>query len=394
MDFAFVVHPLSEQSSNLLNWRNQGIVQSIWSSDLNSFTRSVHRGLQQKDEEANSRRACRFVDQFHDLHSPAGGLANGQLVEIPMGPIAILENPSEAVDWISEAVEMAADWGAKVVGLGSITGVVGGRGVYVAEKSNAAITTGNSLTVYAAIVQLRRACEEAHLNLADQTLAVVGIPGSIGAAAARLLAPEVKRLILVGRRSTSRAKKLAEELDAELMFDIPEALTQAKVILSATSTGACIDPRQLASGSIVVDVAVPADIIQTPVLRKDVLLLSGGLARVPESMCRNSQYLLFHHGIVPSCLGETMILALEDRMENFSLGRDLCEKNVLEIGSLAEKHGFLLEELHSFGVKLRGSDLTEFRKSIVRSKSHWFVSNSKEQQHTGNGRPRTPTVSG
>lgn len=391
MDFAFVVHPLSEQSSNLLNWRNQGIVQSLWSSDLNLFTRSVQQGLRQETEDNISTDSCRFVDQFHDLRSKAGGFARGQLVEIPMGPIEILENPTEAVDLISNAVEEAADWGAKVVGLGSITGVVGGRGVYVAEKSNAAITTGNSLTVYAAIVQLRRACEEAHMRLEDQTVAIVGIPGSIGAAAAKLLMPLVNRLILVGRRSTARARKLAKELDAELMFDIPKALSQAKVVLSATSTGACVDQRQLASGSIVIDVAVPADIVQSSVPRKDVLLLSGGLARVPESMCRNSQYLLFHHGMVPSCLGETMVLALEERMENFSLGRDLSEPKILEIGSLAERHGFSFQELHSFGVKLSGSDLTEFRKAIVRSKSHWRVNThadiaaTVEEGHSYNG---------
>lgn len=397
MDFAFVVHPLSEQSSDLLNWRNQGIVQSLWSSDVNLFTKSVHEGMRQEPQRESSS-SCRFIDFFQNLHSPAGGFARGQLVEIPIGPIHILENPTEAVELITEAVEEAADWGAKVVGLGSITGVVGGRGVYVSERSNAAITTGNSMTVYAALVQLRRACEEAHMRLEDQTLAVVGIPGSIGAAAARLLAPHVKRLILVGRRSTARSRKLAKELDAELMLDIPAALSQAKVILTATSTGACIDQHQLASGSIVVDVAVPADIMQNGVQRKDVLLLSGGLARVPEIMRNNSQYLIFHQGMVPSCLGETMVLALEERMENFSLGRDLCEDRILEIGQLAEKHGFSFHELHSFGVTLRGSDLTEFRKSIVRSESHWRVSlpeeaasNSAEPhlgngQHTSNGR--------
>ena len=390
MDFAFVVHPLSSESSDLLNWRNQGIIQSLWSNDVNQFTKSVHHGMRQQVNGGSSAGSCRFIDFFNRLHSPAGGFALGQLVEIPMGPIEILDSPSEAVNLITEAVEEAADWGAKIVGLGSITGVVGGRGEYVAERTNAAITTGNSLTVYAAIVQLRRACKEAHLRLEDQTIAVVGIPGSIGAAAARLLAPEVKRMILVGRRSTARARNLAKELDAEFMTDIPAALQKAKVIFTATSTGACIDPRQLTSGSIVIDVAVPADILQTGGDRKDVLLLSGGLARVPESMRDCSQYLIFHQGMVPSCLGETMVLALEERMENFSLGRDLSEGKILEIGKLAEKHGFSFDELHSFGVTLRGSDLTEFRKSIVRGKSHWRImpsetADSEEEQQSANG---------
>ena len=376
MDFAFVVHPLSEQSNDLLNWRNPGIVKSLWSSDFFLFSDSLHEGMKQEALEEDDNcclGGCRFIDHFSHLRSPAGGFADGKLVEIPMGPIEILENPTKAVDLITQAVESAADWGAKVVGLGSITGVVGGRGAYVAERTNAAITTGNSLTVYAAIVQLKRACREAHLRLEDQTVAVVGIPGSIGAAAAKILAPQVKRLILVGRRSTARSRSLAKELGAELCLDIPTALKEAKVVLSATSTGACIDQHQLTSGSIVVDVAVPADIMQNHPQRNDVLLISGGLARLPESMAKRSQYLVFHQGLVPSCLGETMVLALEDRMDNFSIGRDLSEEKILEIGGLAEKHGFTFEELHSFGVVLDGSRLMEFRKSIARGRSYWHV---------------------
>jgi len=122
MDFAFVVHPLSEQSSDLLNWRNQGIVQSLWSNDVNLFTKSVHQGMRQEPARTSEDSSCRFIDYFNNCHSPAGGFTRGQLVEIPMGPMEILDNPTEAVELISEAVEEAADWGAKIVGLGSITG--------------------------------------------------------------------------------------------------------------------------------------------------------------------------------------------------------------------------------------------------------------------------------
>ena len=302
-----------------------------------------------------------------------------------MGPLEILEKPSEAVDLIIDAIEDAADWGAKIVGLGSITGVVGGRGVYAAETSSIAVTTGNSLTVYAGIVQLRRACDEAHLDLADQTVAVVGIPGSIGTAAARKLAPQVKRLILVGHRPSARSCRLSEELGAELVLDIPTALQKAKIILTATSMGDCIDQHQLQPGSIVIDVAVPADILQTSAERRDVLLISGGLARVPQSMARQSQYLLFHNGVIPSCLGETITLALEDRMENLSLGRDLSVDKIKEIGLLAEKHGFDFTGLYSFGVPLGASAITEFRKSIARSRSYWQAGEVENQQQFRSG---------
>jgi predicted amino acid dehydrogenase len=39
-------------------------------------------------------------------------------------------------------------------------------------------------------------------------------------------------------------------------------------------------------------------------------------------------------------MAETMILALEKRYENFSLGRDLTVKQIETIEQLAAKHGF------------------------------------------------------
>ena len=71
----------------------------------------------------------------------------------------ILEDQDAALHHIEHAVQMATEWGAEVVGLGAMTAVVGGRGTHVAEQSSIAVTTGNSLTVYAAIqgaVQCRR----------------------------------------------------------------------------------------------------------------------------------------------------------------------------------------------------------------------------------------------
>jgi fatty aldehyde-generating acyl-ACP reductase len=52
----------------------------------------------------------------------------------------------------------------------------------------------------------------------------------------------------------------------------------------------------------------------------------------------------FNFGMPPTmafaCMAETMLLALEGRYENFTLGRDIPVEKVKEIERLAEKHGF------------------------------------------------------
>ena len=83
-------------------------------------------------------------------------------------------------------------------------------------------------------------------------------------------------------------------------------------------------------------------------------------------MPRDSMFLGFYQGVVPCCLGETMVLALEERAECFSLGRDLNLDRIEEIGVLARKHGFDFSQLFSFGQKLESSALARFRKAAVR----------------------------
>ncbi|MES1213654.1 MAG: aminotransferase class III-fold pyridoxal phosphate-dependent enzyme, partial [Singulisphaera sp.] len=297
-----------------------------------------------------------------------GATAEGRLYEIPLEPEAILADPVAAMTYMEQATQMAAEWGAKVVGLGSITGVIGGQGTYLAERAPIAVTTGNSLTVFATLQNLYHICDEAHVDLSREAVAVIGIPGSIASAVAKLLAPQCRELILVGRRKSSRADQLAAELGGEMVLDIPTALARARVIVSATSTGSCIEQKWLQPGSIVVDVGVPTDVCGANPERPDCLIISGGLARVPETMPLDSMFLGFHHGIVPCCLGETMVLGLENRPDNFSLGRNLDVDNVLEIGAIAKQHGFDFSRLYSFGLELPATALVQYNKALSRSR--------------------------
>jgi len=378
MNFAFLVHPLSEETRQVLNFDSTGSLKNAVGSDLLQFCVELHRSVlrSRSGDAAGKPTSVRVIDELPGLVSLQGAKAEGRLYEIPMDAYEILDNPTLAMDYMQEAVEQAVDWGAKIVGLGSMTGIVGGQGTYLAEHAPVPVTTGNSLTVYAALENLAHACEEAEVDLSEETVAVVGIPGSIATVAARLLASRCKSLLLVGRQRSARAAKLAEQLDAELLLDIPKALRRAGVIFSATSSGSCIEQKWLRSGSIVVDVAVPTDVQGSEPERDDVLIISGGLSKIPRTMSFKSSYLWFHQGMIPSCLAETTVLALENRTECYSLGRDLKPERVEEIGKLALAHGFDFSRLLTFGTAMEGSMLVKYRKEKTRLLSSM-----------GNGRP-------
>ena len=81
--------------------------------------------------------------------------------------------------------------------------------------------------------------------------------------------------------------------------------------------------------------------------RDDVLVIEGGVVEVPGDVEFN-----FNFGFPPktayACMAETMILALENRFENYSLGREMTVRQIDEISALAAKHGFKLAGFRSF----------------------------------------------
>lgn len=370
MKFAFLIHPIDAHTSALWRVASCGSLRG-WGADLLGVCRQLHTAVAHASSQPAQSPADgpRVADELGTLVSPLGTSVEGRLYEISMMPAEMLDDPERALDQMQRAVDMAREWGAEIIGLGSLTGIIGGRGTYLAEQNSLAITTGNSLTVYAALQTLDRVADELDLDLKSETVAIVGVPGSIATAAAALVARKCGKLLLVGRRSCSLSERIADDLDAEFTLDLKDALARTRLILSATSSGQCIDENLLAPGSIVIDIGVPSDVCRARTPRTDVLILTGGFVRVPATMPLDSTFLWFQHGIIPSCLGETMVLALTRRAECFSLGRNLSLEAIQEIGNLATEHGFDFSQLCSCGRPLDQSQLVRFQKLCTRNRS-------------------------
>jgi putrescine aminotransferase len=367
MDFSFLVHPLGNETDRVLAYLREVDLPKSFGWDMASFIHDMHVAMVRAgDQSSAATDQVHVIDELPGLLATSGARTNGRLYEIPMDSMAILEDPDRALMHILAAIEQAAEWGAGIVGLGSMTGIVGSQGSYVAERAPIAVTTGNSLTVYAAVENLIHACREVEMDLAEQDVLVVGVPGSIAAAAARILRPKCRSLSLAARRVSKPATSLAAELDAALVTDLREALPRSRVVLTATSSGGCIEQGWLAPGTILSDVAVPTDVIGSRSTRPDCLFLSGGLGRVPDSMPLSSRYLWFHRGSMAACLAETIVLALDDTPECFSLGRSLAPERIAQIGQRALRHGFSFSHFYSFGLPLEDSALIAFRKTLAR----------------------------
>ncbi len=279
MRFAFLIHPLSQQTTDLMALDRDGRLRQTWGRvDLLEFCAEAHAAFRPCHQPSPDGRtvAPRIADTFDGLVSAAGARAQGRLYEIPMDGRGILGDPGRALELMEQAVEDAIGWGARIVGLGSMTGIVGNHGAFLAERQPIAVTTGNSLTVYATVRNLEHYCEDLGIDLADEEIAVVGIPGSIATAVATLLAPRCRRLVLAARQSSSRAIHVATRLGARLEVDLPKAVAESTIVVTATSSGDCIDPGWLRPGCLVLDVGVPSDIRRA----------ASGPRRRPDSLCR------------------------------------------------------------------------------------------------------------
>jgi len=301
------------------------------------------------------------------VRSPTGAETEGWFVGCPLTAGQLLNgNAKRCTDKIVQACNVAANLGAEIVGLGAFTSVVGDKGFTIAERVKIGVTTGNSYTTATGLEGTLLAAERMGHDPRQSTAAILGATGSIGKIAAKLLAPQVGRLVLVGRkRETLEAVRadLNGAGNVAVETDLTAGLREADMIVAVTSSiEAIVQPEHLKPGAVVCDIARPRDVSRRVAEeRDDVLVIEGGAVAVPGDV--NIEFNFgFPPGMVYACMAETMLLALEGRTGDYSLGADLRQEQVEEMAALARKHGFKLGGFRSFERQLTDADIDAIRR--------------------------------
>lgn len=334
-EFAFIIHPVSGARDMA---RKYPLARFLPESLLEQIIR---------------RMSPRPVSEITGVRSPTGAEAHGWFVGCPLTPRQFVHLPEQFVlNKIVQAARVAQNLGAKVVGLGAMTSVVGDAGITVDREVDIAVTTGNSYTVWTAVEGAVKAAALMGTTAAQAKVAVVGATGSIGQVCARLLAGQTQAVVLVGRneeRLAALAQTIQGQAEVSYTTDVRAGLREADIVIAVTSAVDTVVPGDaLKPGAVVCDVARPRDVsVQVAKQRPDVLVIEGGAVEVPGDPDFHLNF-----GFPPrtsyACMAETTILALEQRYESYSLGRDLSLERVREIAALAQKHGFKLAGFRSF----------------------------------------------
>lgn len=292
-------------------------------------------------------------------------LKNGQEVEgliytTTETPRKMLEKNPETV--YRKLVKLCTDagvHGAKIVGLGAYTKVVGDAGVTVARRSPVPVTTGNALsaasTLWAAkyaVVKMGQVSQGTD-EMIEGTVMVIGATGSIGAVSAKILAMKWKHVILVAPRAhkllelKSQMEKMGLTAKIDVATNPDEYLAQCHLIITTTSAKGerVLDIMKVRPGCVICDVSRPFDIGEEDALKRpDVMVIASGEVELPGDV--EIQVNLGLEGqAVYACLAETAILAMERKFESFTLSRNISYEKVIEIDRLAREHGVKLSHI-------------------------------------------------
>lgn len=358
--FAFVIHPLTVTDLGrhaALRWTRR--LPPTWVERAGGWMPPLH------------------LSHVTGIRSPmTGQRVEGDLYSIGTTPRRMLElPPRHTYDQILAVARRAERRGARVLGLGAFTSIVGDAGVTIAREAPIAVTSGNSLTVAmtleAAKVAVRRMGKT---DLTRGRAMVIGATGSIGSVCSRLLAQAVGDVVLVSiepdRLATLRELIVAETPGArvEVATSAAAALGECDLVVTATSAFGqrVLDLSRCAPGAVVCDVARPCDVTaEEAAVRADVLVIEAGEVLLPGVPDLGFDIGL-PRGVAYACLAETALLAMLGRFECYTLGRDLDVDRVKEIYRLAREHGLRLAGLRTFGRPVTEAEIAARRELATR----------------------------
>lgn len=341
--FAFVIHPLSQQY--LTKTKPLG-----WISDVSPPL------VMNLVEKAVAYSPPFIYCKVSGIQSPTGDEAEGWLITVGGTPREIMAHgPEFTYSRLLAAAKVAKKLGAQIMGLGAFTKVVGDAGVTVAKRAPLPITTGNSYSAsgalwaaHDAVKRLGRVQIGKNGKVAGKAM-VVGATGAIGSVCARLLAKAVDEIYLAAPEP-AKLLALKESIEQESPGAIVHVagsadrdLADMDMIVTATSGAGkkILDIMKVKPGCVITDVARPLDISAEDVAKRpDVLVIESGEIQLPGDV--HMKDIGLPKGIAYACLAETIVLTLEGRFENFTLGRNIEWKKVQEIYKMGLRHGMEL----------------------------------------------------
>jgi len=303
------------------------------------------------------------MDTIHGIQVSDGRKVQVHLIVVPWLPDQIKAHPELAVQRATQAARMAKDLGARCLGLGAFWSVVGNKGLDVQKAAPfIPVTNGGAFTagsIKPAVPLMFGKLRDRGIEPEEVTAAVVGANGVVGFGLCRALVGQVARLVMVGtnaerlERSAATLRRRAQRLPGgngaapahpagpEIVTSVdPAACREADLVFTATSTvEAVLYPEHVKPGAVIYDLGRPADVDASVLRVPGVTVVPGGIIRPPGKM-RGRLDVHFGDGLIPACMTETILIALDECYDRVSLGEQTKAENIEHFVQLADRLGF------------------------------------------------------
>jgi hypothetical protein len=132
---------------------------------------------------------------------------------------------------------------------------------------------------------------------------------------------------------------------------------------------------------VITDVARPLDLPPEEVAKRpDVLVIESGEIELPgEPRMKN---IGLPKGVAYACLAETIVLALEGRFENFTVGRGIEWEKVREIYKIGLKHGMKLAAISGVNGPFSDEDIARVRELALAARAKQAAGRGKARKTT------------
>lgn len=283
------------------------------------------------------------------VRSKTGAEINGVYIETfidpdKLGTPFIRTNITKVMNAITHAKKM----GARMVTLGGFTSIVLEGDLGACSTDLTKFTTGNTLTSAFIVKGIEKASAQLGIDLNEASVLIIGATGDIGMACVNYLKSRVKQLLLCARNE-QRLQKLSRELKNENIqvscsMALQELVPEADIIISvASSSGMQLDPCK--KGVLICDAGYPKNVVINFEKSIHYKLFHGGMGQVSGGYEFNPDYseTIYRYpapNVIHGCILEAMVLAFENKFENYSAGKgNISAEKIEEVYRLGLKHG-------------------------------------------------------
>ncbi len=121
-------------------------------------------------------------------------------------------------------------------------------------------------------------------------------------------------------------------------------------------------------GCVITDIARPLDLPPSEVAKRpDVLVIESGEIQLPGKV--RMRDIGLPQGVAYACLAEAIVLALEGRFENYTVGRNIQWEKVKEIYKLGLKHGMKLAAVSGVNGVYSDEDIRRVRDLALKARA-------------------------